>query len=169
MLELANLVSENQLNNVGNVAGITFRKNGQITRTKNRDFIQDLDQLPFPAYKYFPLTTYRRFGKLILPIITSRGCFARCAFCLAPRMAGDRCRARSAKNVVDELEWLKEEFEPTAFTFHDETFTHDKQRVFEICEEIKNRHIGLPWDCSTRVDRVSEELLAKMRTPRQTQ
>jgi anaerobic magnesium-protoporphyrin IX monomethyl ester cyclase len=163
LLELANLVSQHNLDSLHRVNGITFRKNGQIARTKDRNFIQDLDQLPFPAYKYFPLTRYRRFGKLILPIITSRGCFARCTFCLAPQMAGDRCRARSPKNVVDELEWLKEEFAPIAFTFHDETFTHNKERVFEICAEIKNRHIGLPWDCSTRVDRVSKELLAKMR------
>ena len=163
MLELAHLISKSNLKNLDEVAGITFRKNGQIVRTPDRPLIQNLDQLPYPAYKYFPLTKYRLSGKLILPIITSRGCPFQCAFCLAPRMAGKRFRARSTKNVVDELEWSRDVYEPDAFTFHDETFTYDQKRVFEICEEIRNRNIGLPWDCSTRVDQVSRKLLAEMR------
>ncbi len=163
MLELAELVSISNLKNLQQVDGITFRKNSSIVRTKDRDFIQNLDELPHPAYKYFPLNKYRLFGKLILPIITSRGCSFNCSFCLAPRMTGKRFRPRSPKNVVDELEWLKNEHKPDAFTFHDETFTYDKKRVLAICEEIQNRNIGLPWDCSTRVDQISIEVLAKMR------
>ena len=163
MLELADMVSRPDIKNLTEVEGITFRKNGKIVRNKDRDFIQNLDELPFPAYKYFPLNKYTFFGKLLLPIITSRGCAFNCTFCLAPRMAGKGFRARSPKNVVDELEWSRDRYKPDAFTFHDETFTHDKKRVIEICEEIENRNIGLPWDCSTRVDRISPELLAKMR------
>ena len=162
MLELAHLVSTSKLKDLNNVAGITFRKNNQIVRTHDRSFIQKLDQLPFPAYGFFPLSKYRRFGKLILPIITSRGCVFNCSFCLAPRMAGKKFRARSPKNVVDELEWMKDKYKPDAFTFHDETFTYNKKRVIEICDEIKKRGIGLPWDCSTRVDQISKEVLAKM-------
>ena len=163
MLELVDLVSESNLKNLDKVAGITFRKNGRIVHTPDRPFIENLDEMPYPAYKYFPLTKYRYFGKLILPIISSRGCPFQCTFCLAPRMAGKRFRARSPKSVVDELEWLRDTYKADAFTFHDETFTYDKKRVFEICEEIKGRNIGLPWDCSTRVDQVSRELLSAMR------
>lgn len=162
ILELAHLASISKLKDLSNVAGITFRKNGKIVRTHDRPFIQNLDQLPFPAYGFFPLNKYRLFGKLILPIITSRGCVFNCSFCLAPRMAGKKFRARSTKNVVDELEWMKDKYKPDAFAFHDETFTYDKKRVIEICDEIKTRKIGLPWDCSTRVDQITEEVLAKM-------
>jgi anaerobic magnesium-protoporphyrin IX monomethyl ester cyclase len=162
LLDLTELVSNADLKNIDHVAGITFRKNGEVIRTPDRPFIQDLDQLPFPAYKYFPLLKYRYFGKLILPIISSRGCPFQCTFCLAPKMAGKRFRARSPKNVVDELQWLRDVHKADAYTFHDETFTYDKKRVFEICKEIKNRNIGLPWDCSTRVDQISKELLAEM-------
>jgi radical SAM superfamily enzyme YgiQ (UPF0313 family) len=163
MLELAELVAKSNLENLQNVKGITFRKDGNIVRTPERDFIQNLDELPHPAYKYFPLDKYRLFGKLILPITTSRGCFANCSFCLAPRMAGRAFRARSPKNVVDELELFKNLYKPDAFTFHDETFTTDKERAIEICEEIRRRKIGTPWDCSTRVDRISKDLLVKMK------
>jgi radical SAM superfamily enzyme YgiQ (UPF0313 family) len=78
-------------------------------------------------------------------------------------MAGRAFRARSPKNVVDELELFKKLYKPDAFTFHDETFTTDKDRAIAICDEIKRRKIYIPWDCSTRVDRVSEDLFAKMK------
>jgi len=163
ILELASLVSDSCLKGLHEVAGITFRKNGQIVQTPNRPFIQNLDQLPFPAFKYFPLRKYRLFGKLVLPIVTSRGCSFQCAFCLVPQIAGNRFRARSPKNVVDELEWLRDAYGAAVFTFHDETFTYDKKRALEICEEIKKRNIGVPWDCQTRVDQISKKLLVKMK------
>jgi anaerobic magnesium-protoporphyrin IX monomethyl ester cyclase len=165
MLELADRASNKfGLMELEDIAGITFQKNGQVIRTPDRPLIQDLDELPFPAYKHFPLERYRHFGKLILPIISSRGCPFNCTFCLAPKMAGKGCRPRSPNNVVDELEWLKKEFHPDAFTFHDETFTFEKKRVIAICDEIKRRKINLPWDCSTRVDQITPELLAKMKS-----
>jgi anaerobic magnesium-protoporphyrin IX monomethyl ester cyclase len=163
ILELASHVSDSCLKGLNEVAGITFRKNGQIIQTPNRPFIQNLDQLPFPAYKYFPLRKYRLFGKLILPIITSRGCPFQCAFCMVPQMAGNRFRVRSPKNVVDELEWLRDAYGAAVFTFQDETFTYDKKRALEICGEIKKRNIAVPWDCQSRVDQISRELLTEMR------
>jgi anaerobic magnesium-protoporphyrin IX monomethyl ester cyclase len=163
ILEIASHVADSCFKGLHEVAGITFRENGQIVQTPNRPFIHNLDQLPFPAYKYFPLRKYRLFGKLGLPIITSRGCPFQCAFCLVPRMAGKVFRARSPGNVVEELEWLRDVHGAGAFSFYDEMFTYDKKRAFEICEEIKKRNIGVPWDCQTRVDQISKELLAEMR------
>jgi len=78
-------------------------------------------------------------------------------------MSGIRFRARSPKNVVDEIEWLRDTHGADAFTFYDDAFTLDIERALKICEEIKKRKIGLPWDCQTRVDNVSKEVLAKMR------
>ena len=163
LLELAALASQRKLDSLQQVDGITFRKNGQVTRTKNRNFIQNLDQLPHPAYKQFPLNKYRISGKLYLPIITSRGCPFQCTFCLASKMCGKQFRTRSPKKVVDELEWLRDTHGADVFTFYDDTFTFDTKRAYEICEEMKNRDFNLPWDCRTRVDRISPEILAKMR------
>jgi radical SAM superfamily enzyme YgiQ (UPF0313 family) len=163
LLELARLVSESSLQNLGNVAGVTFRRNGQIIRTQNRAFIQNLDELPHPAYKHFPLNKYKISGKMYLPIITSRGCPFQCTFCLASKMCGRRFRTRSPKNAVDELEWLRDEHGADLIAFYDDTFTYDGQRAYEICEEMKKRSFDLPWDCRTRVDRISPGILAKMK------
>jgi len=145
------------------VAGITFRKDGQIIRTPNRPLIQDLDELPYPAYKYFPLRKYQIAGRLILPVITSRGCPFQCSFCVSTQMFGKKFRMRRVKNVVDEIEWLRDTYGADAFTFYDDAFTLDIERAIEICDEIKRRKIGIPWSCQTRVDHVSKRILAKMR------
>jgi radical SAM superfamily enzyme YgiQ (UPF0313 family) len=163
MLELADLVSKSDLKNIQEVGGITFRKNDKIVRNKDRAFIQNLDELPHPAYEHFQLSKYKLSGKMYLPIITSRGCPFQCTFCLASRMCGKRFRTRSPKKVVDELEWLRDVHGADIFAFYDDTFTFDIKRAYEICEEMKNRGFDLPWDCRTRVDRISTEVLSKMR------
>jgi anaerobic magnesium-protoporphyrin IX monomethyl ester cyclase len=145
------------------VLGISFRKNGQVIRTPNRPFIQNLDELPRPAYHYFALKKYQFFGKTVLPILTSRGCPFQCSYCVSSRMVGKAFRARDPNLVVDELEWLKNVHDAGAFSFYDDAFTYDMQRAITICEEIKKRNIGVPWDCQTRVDRISKEILVKMR------
>jgi anaerobic magnesium-protoporphyrin IX monomethyl ester cyclase len=163
MLELAELASRTALKNLHEVKGITFRKNGKIVRTEDRDFIQNLDELPHPAYKHFPLSKYKISGKMYLPIITSRGCPFQCTFCLASKICGKRFRTRSPKKVVDELEWLRDIHGADVVAFYDDTFTFDVKRAYEICDEMKRRKFDLPWDCRTRVDRISPEILSKMR------
>jgi anaerobic magnesium-protoporphyrin IX monomethyl ester cyclase len=164
MLELASLVSDGNLKSLSEVAGITFRKNGQVYRTPDRPFIQDIDSLPRPAHKHFDVTRYKISGKIYMPIITSRGCPFNCAFCLASKMCGRGFRARSPSKVVDELEWLRDTFGAGAFAFYDDTFTFDLNRAIAICDEMKARKFDMPWDCRTRVDKVSKELLTKLRS-----
>ena len=106
---------------------------------------------------------YRITGKVHLPIMSSRGCPFQCSFCVASQMFGAPFRARSAKNVVDEIIWLRDEYGAQAISFHDDTLTLDKKRIVEICDEMINRKAVIPWGCQTRVDTVSKEILAKMK------
>ena len=164
LLELVQNVADSK--SLHKVDGITFRHGDLIIQTPNRPFIQNLDELPYPAYDYFQLDRYRLFGKLFLPIITSRGCPFQCSFCTTSRILGKEYRARSPKKIVDELEFLKNTYGADAFTFYDDTLTLDKNRMFKICEAIKTRKINRPWDCQTRVDQISKEVLAEMRETR---
>jgi anaerobic magnesium-protoporphyrin IX monomethyl ester cyclase len=131
-------------------------------QTPNRPFIQNLDELPRPAYKKLPIDMYRIHGKKFLPIMTSRGCPFQCAFCSASRIFGAGYRSRSPENVLAELEWLRDEHGAEGVSFHDDTLTFDKKRIMDICNGIINRKIDLPWGCSTRVDLVTKEILNKM-------
>ncbi len=147
---------------IGDIKGISFRKDKEIIQTPTRPFIQDLDALPRPAYKYVPMQKYRITGKTLLPIITSRGCPFQCSFCVASQMFGQRFRMRSPKNVLEEIEWLRDEYGAEGIAFQDDTLTFDKKRATEICDGIIERKINLPWGCGTRADVVTKEVLAKM-------
>ena len=163
MLELADLATRGALGNFSDVDGITFRGNGQIQNTKDRAFIENLDELPHPAYNLFPLERYNMNGKNYLPIMTSRGCPFQCTFCLASKMCGTRFRTRSPEKVLDELEWLRDTHHGDVFAFYDDTFTVDKGRASGICDLMKTRKFDLPWDCRTRVDQINKEILVKLR------
>ena len=160
ILELAKQSPE--LQKVSDVKGITFRKDNQIIQAPGRPFIQNLDALPRPAYKYLPVEKYRIAGRKLLPIMSSRGCPFQCSFCVASQMFGARFRARSPKNVLDELEWLRDEYGAEGIAFQDDTLTFDRKRAMEICDGIIERKINLPWGCGTRADVVTKEVLAKM-------
>jgi radical SAM superfamily enzyme YgiQ (UPF0313 family) len=146
------------------VLGSTFRKSdGTVVRNEDRPFIENLDDLPFPAHHLLPLDAFHRMGKTIFPLTTSRGCVYWCDFCSTVRMFGKGYRMRSPKNVVDEMEMLQNKYGESQFTFYDDAFTVNRERVVKICEELRARKLAVNWDCETRVDMVDKELLQTMR------
>jgi len=145
------------------ILGITCRDGDNFIRNPDRPYIEDLDSLPFPAHHLWPLDRLKKYGDVMFPLMTSRGCVYWCEFCSAVRMFGRRYRMRSAKNVVDEMEYLHKTYGSSTFTFYDDAFTVDQARVEEICKELHDRNLKLTWDCGTRVDMVSKELLQKMK------
>ncbi len=160
LLELA--IQSPEMQKIDNIKGIIFRKDNQVIRSQDRPFIQNLDALPLPAYKFIQMKRYRITGMKLLPIISSRGCPFQCSFCVASQMFGAKYRARSSKNVLDELEWLKNEYDAEGIAFQDDTLTFDKKRAMEICDGMIERKLKLPWGCSSRADVVTKEVLAKM-------
>ncbi len=146
------------------VKGLVYKENGRIIDTGPREFMENLDAIPFPARE---LTPYKEYYSLlakrtpVTTMITSRGCPYKCLFCDRPQL-GKRFRARSAENVVDEMEeclrlGIKE------ILIYDDTFTVDRERVLSICSEILKRRLKIGWDIRTRVDNVDEEMLEKLR------
>jgi radical SAM superfamily enzyme YgiQ (UPF0313 family) len=146
-----------------NVLGITFRKEDKTIRTPDRPFIEDLDSLPFPAHDLLPLEKLKHMGKLLVPLVSSRGCVYWCDFCSTVRMFGRGYRMRSPKNVVDEMQLVHDKYGVDQVTFYDDAFSVDRNRVIKICEELHARKLKMTWDCGTRVDMVDRELMTIMR------
>ncbi|MEC7987730.1 MAG: radical SAM protein, partial [Myxococcota bacterium] len=125
----------------------------------------DIDQLPLPARHLLPNHKYRYLFSThprIGTMITSRGCPFRCSFC-DKSVSGSRWRARSAKDVVDELEHMQTHFGIGFVNFYDDNFTLHRARVEAICEEILRRGLRMDWKCEGRVDGVDVELLMLMK------
>lgn len=164
VLDLINTVEENK--DLTKVLGISFKKNGKIIHNTNRPFTENLDEFPFPDFSQFPpLDSYAPYEDLILdlgvyakmnkaPMITSRGCPYRCIFCSSSNFWGHKFRFRSAKNVVDEVEWLNQDFKVDYIRFFDDNVTYNKKRLVEICQEIQRRKLDIVWRCEGRVNRI---------------
>jgi len=148
---------------LSNVLGITYREGDKICRTPDRPYIKDLNSIPFPAHHLMPLDKLKHNGKLLIPLVSSRGCVYWCDFCSTVRMFGRGYRMRSAKNVVDEMEFVHQTYGVDQVTFYDDAFSVDRERVFQICKELHDRNLKLIWDCGTRVDMVDRELLKTMK------
>jgi radical SAM superfamily enzyme YgiQ (UPF0313 family) len=96
------------------VPGIAFLEGDTVRFTSPAPFDNKLDELPLPLWEKWPLEGYwlARFAhppvdrtSRFLPILTSRGCPYPCTFCIAPEV-NPSWRGRSAKNVVDDLEYF---------------------------------------------------------------
>ena len=99
-------------------------------------------------------------------MVSSRGCPYRCTFCLWPdALYGHRFRARSAENVVDEIEEAVRVHGHDEIYFDDDTFTVDPQRVHDICRLILERGLEkeVEWIAQCRVDTVDREMLEAMK------
>lgn len=124
-------------------------------------FITDLDEIPFAAEfikkhlnerdYFFAASAYPE-----IQIFTGRGCPAHCTFCVYPQtMHGHRYRLRSAENVVDEFQYIADNFpDVKEVVIEDDTFTIDKRRVAAICEMLIERGLNkkLRWLCNARVN-----------------
>jgi radical SAM superfamily enzyme YgiQ (UPF0313 family) len=162
IVELVNGLDKNK--DIKKINGISFKINGRIISTPHRDLIKDLDSIPFPARHLFNHQKYNYPDSLLnpaMPIITSRGCPHGCTYCCTKLIFSRRVRFRSAKNVVDEIEFLIKNYNVKEIHFWDDNFTLNKQRVFEIRDELKRRNIKLAFAFPNglRVDQVDEEIL----------
>jgi anaerobic magnesium-protoporphyrin IX monomethyl ester cyclase len=161
LLELADKLEAHA--SLSGVLGVTYRDGDETIRNPDRPFIEDLDSLPFPAHHLLPLENLKHNGKIIFPLVSSRGCVFWCDFCSTVRMFGRGYRWRSAKNVVDEMQLIHDRYGVDQVTFYDDAFSVNRDRVVEICRELHTRKLKLQWDCGTRVDMVDPELLKIMR------
>ncbi|MEK7720826.1 MAG: radical SAM protein, partial [Elusimicrobiota bacterium] len=155
------------------IAGIVYRRGGEIFKTAARVYEKNLDSIPFPAWQLVNLKKYpsRGFGTVNgvdlageprVSVIFSRGCSGRCAFC-STWWIWRGWRRRSAANMADEMELLYRDFGIRHFCFADDSMTVDREGVIALCGEIISRRMKIAFHATTRTDCVDAEMLARMK------
>ncbi len=152
------------------VLGLTYHDaDGDPRRNPDRPLFEPLDDIPFPARHIVRGDGYRAgiySGGNPTAMVSSRGCPYHCTFCLWPDVLyGHKFRARSAQNVVDEIEEAARTYGHDEVYFDDDTFTIDRQRVLDITHLIRERGLEqeVEWIAQCRVDTVDREMLEAMK------
>ena len=153
------------------VRGILYKDGSRVVDNGPREFIKNLDSIPFPALHLFPdISNYTVQHPLLDSkvvsgiILTSRGCPHNCVFCYKS-IFGSIYRYRSPENVVAEWRMEVEEYKVKEMGVIDDSFTSNPKRAMEICRLIVKENLEVPWimPTGTRVKPISRELLESMK------
>lgn len=140
--------------NLSEIEGLAFRRDGEVQLTPPRPLIENLSELPMPAYDLFPMNKYIGFTQIehYNEAVTSRGCEGACTFCyewglIDPRRHGDFTlhRTRSGKLVADELELLNKTYGVQALNLLDDDFNSDRQKMIDLLDELERRNLDIQW------------------------
>lgn len=150
--------------NYSEILGLYYRDDLRAKFTGPRPFIENLDELPFPARHLVDNNIYRRpdNDKVQAVIKVSRGCPFHCFFCLATPVSGAKVRKRSPENILEEIKECVEKYKITNFVFWSDIFNIDKEWVMELCQKIIDSGLKITWSANTRADTADEEMAQKM-------
>ncbi len=147
------------------INGLAFRSDGRVVTTPPRSRIEDLDSLPFPAYRLlegFPRSYHLPlFNSPAAPgatMVSSRGCPYRCSFC-DRSVFGRTYRFQSAEHVYEHMAHLARDFGVRHLNIYDDLFTLDRERILKLCDRLIRKPLGQTFNCAVRVGHVDDEIL----------
>lgn len=165
MFSLAKNLSEKK--SLSGIPGLCFRDGlGNIITNEQRSLVNNLDSLPWPARDTL---AYLKDMNHSWPtqISSSRGCYGNCTYCDMSNFYGRSWRARSAKDVVDEIEYLNKKYGSILFRFSDDEFIGPKpdgpKRAREIAKEILKRNLAVKLMIDARAQAVDRELFSLLK------
>lgn len=170
MLELADFLLGNGsgAGRLEEIPGLRLRgPDGRVVATPPRPLIADLDALPFPARDLVDMEAYRRawrkaHGYWALSIINTRGCPYACAWC-QKAIFGRTHRSRSPANSAEEMRHIKQTYAPDFLRVVDDITGVNRRWVLGWRDEVLARDAVIPFECLTRVNLVTEEMLTALK------
>ncbi|MBP7652287.1 radical SAM protein [Candidatus Dependentiae bacterium] len=148
----------NKKNDLNLVKGIVFKSDGMFKYSGDREFIEDLDSIPFPAWDLMPMENYDTpmhiTGGRRMPVMGSRGCPYACSYCVSPYHWKRKLRWRSVKNVVDEIEKISNDLKIDKIHFWDDNLFLKKDYIRDLCNEIITRGLEIQWLGLTRASHI---------------
>jgi anaerobic magnesium-protoporphyrin IX monomethyl ester cyclase len=147
-----------------NISGLAYLDvAGVMHETPQRTQIADLDAQPWPARHAIDVSRYVKtwrdaHGKGSVNFITARGCPYKCRWC-SHQVFGQTHRRRDPLLVVDEVEFLLQTYSPDMVWVSDDVFTINHKWIRDYANEMRHRHLRIPFECISRADRLNAEML----------
>ena len=150
--------------------GVCF-KDGPGSVRKNADAKEaDLDKVPALPYQIFELEQYKvsalRSGPS-LPLVTSRGCRFRCAYCYIQEVFKRTWRGLSPDRVIGEFKRLIHEFNAEGVFLLDDFFFQNRNRAADILQGLIDHNLKVNlYNANARADflfRSTDDYLELMR------
>ncbi|HEX9945177.1 MAG TPA: radical SAM protein [Thermoanaerobaculia bacterium] len=168
LAELLPALAEKGSHRLHGIAGAIFRdEEGRIVHNPERAQIADLDALPWPDRERIDQQKYievwrTHHGSGSVNLITARGCPYKCRWC-SHAVFGFSHRRRSVRGVADELEHIRDRYQPDQVWYADDVFTINHRWLFDYAAELKRRGLRLPFETISRADRMMrDEVLATL-------
>lgn len=155
------------------VRGTAFMQEGKFVRTPDRPLMENLDDLPMPAFELFSVGSRRyRFpniGPLFLRspawgVEYTRGCEFACRFCVKPILWRQTLRYRSESKVCDELEVLTRKYGiKSGQLFSNDIFAR-RDRLENLIIEMEKRKLSYRFVTFGRADTIvaNRDLVPKL-------
>jgi len=154
---------------LGVIPGLMYRQDAEIKITPPPASIENLDDLPMPAWDILPNFPHGYLPAIFdyprAPVATyaaSRGCPFKCEFCDTSTF-GSKVRYNSPEKVYEIMKHLREEYGVKHLQFIDDLFVAHNDIVLGLCELLIKDKIDITWSCTARVDTVELETLKKMK------
>ncbi len=163
--ELAQRVAEGQP--FHDIRNLWVRRGDDIIRNPLRPLIANLDELPFADRELFAFDEILAANDGWVDMMSGRGCPYQCSYCCNPGLQsrykglGKYVRFRSVPHVLAEIRALRSRYNVKTINFQDDTFTLDEKWTLEFCDAY-GREFKLPFWINTRVERLSEEIVAAL-------
>lgn len=150
------------------IRGVSYKENGHLVHNSDREFIENLDSLPFPA-RHLRRYTYRTRmlrGREYDVLTTSRGCHGRCTFCCEPTMSKGHQRFRSPENVMEEILEMDSfhNHKPLCVDITDPHFLGKPALAERLCDLLAPHKLDIRFGVKVRADTVAKhpEVVRKM-------
>lgn len=132
-------------------------QNKKVVTGEPRSLISSLDDLPFPAYDlYQPAPGEELFLEV------GRGCPFQCTFCSTSPFWERKHRTKSPARIVDEILHIRSFHTVERVHFTHDLFTANTHWAAEVCQALIQADLKIRWTCSSRIDTISEPLMALM-------
>ena len=149
-------------NPLHSIDGIFYSENGNIKQNEPRVFVNNLDDFGIPDRSLLINQENYEAEDMGL-IMTSRGCPFKCAYC-ATKIWKNKVRNRSVESIIEEIKSVKKKYGTIYFTIKDDSFTTNKNRVYDFCRILKQDKINIFWECNANLTTLDRDSLIEMRS-----